>query len=170
MSALLVLPSIVGADVRGRVATRRGLGRSAPLVQHVNAIGDGNAGGFELFDRGRDSPIGQVMVWVVVEADDEHPRMMTTGSHDQVMEVFEVLRATSSRRGTVEKAPGAEPGRLVVPLLLDQRPISGHVIEGLQDCLQRNLIAPRKFFGSAGIRTVDDLVDSRRADPPTLKE
>ena len=34
-----------------------------------------------------------------------------------------------------------EPRRLVVPLLLDERPIPGHIIEGLKDCLQRALKA-----------------------------
>jgi len=29
--------------------------------------------------------------WVVVEADEGHPRTMTTGSHDRVMQVFEAF-------------------------------------------------------------------------------
>ena len=57
----------------------------------MNAIADGNARGFELFHRARDSPIGQAMAGVVVEADDKHPRMMTNCCHDQVVQVFEVL-------------------------------------------------------------------------------
>ena len=38
-----------------------------------------------------------------------------------------------------------EPGRLVVPLLLNEREILGHVVESLQDRRERNLIVPSEF-------------------------
>jgi hypothetical protein len=41
--------------------------------------------------------------------------------------------------------------------LLDQRPIPGHIIQRIEHGLQRNLIVLGKFFGSAGIRTVEGL-------------
>jgi hypothetical protein len=34
------------------------------------------------------------MTWVIVEADDQHSRMMITRGHDEVMQVFEVLGIT----------------------------------------------------------------------------
>ena len=39
----------------------------------------------------RNSPVGQVVARVSVESYDQHPRMMTTGGHDQDMQVFEIL-------------------------------------------------------------------------------
>jgi len=54
--------------------------------------------------------------------------------------------------------------------LLDERPIPGNIIESLEDHLQRDFIVLSEFFGSAGIRAVDDLVDHRCSDPPTLEE
>ncbi len=47
--------------------------------------------GFQLADRGCDPPIGQVVMRVIVKPDDQNPGMMANGSHDQVMQVFEVL-------------------------------------------------------------------------------
>jgi hypothetical protein len=44
--------------------------------------------------------------------------------------------------------------------LLDERPILGHIIESFEDGLERNLKVPSEFCGSAGIRTVDGLVDT----------
>jgi hypothetical protein len=58
----------------------------------------------------------------------------------------------------------------VVPLLLNERAILGHIVESLEDSLQRDLILRSKFFGSARIRTIDDLVDDRRSDSSTLEE
>jgi hypothetical protein len=72
-------------------------------------------------------------------------------------------------RGPVE-TPGAKLGRLAVPLLFDEGPILGHIIERLEDRLERNLIVPSEFFGSTRIRTVDGLVDHCRPDPPPLEE
>jgi hypothetical protein len=54
--------------------------------------------------------------------------------------------------------------------LHEERPILGHIIESLKDRLQRNLIVPSEFFGSAGIRTVDGLFAHRaRIHPPSRK-
>jgi hypothetical protein len=64
---------------------------SSPLVQHVNPIANRNSRGFQLADGGCDPPIGQVVTGVVIESDDQNSGMMANGSHDQVMEVFEVL-------------------------------------------------------------------------------
>ena len=72
-------------------------------------------------------------------------------------------------RGQVE-TPGMEPGRLVVPLLLNERPILGHIIESLEDRLQGDLILTGEFFGGERIRTMDGLVDHRRPDPSTFEE
>jgi hypothetical protein len=58
----------------------------------------------------------------------------------------------------------------VVPLLLNERAILVHIVESLEDRLQRNLILPSKFFSSPRIRTMDDFVDHRRSDPSTLEE
>jgi hypothetical protein len=65
--------------------------------------------------------------------------------------------------------PGADPRRLALPLLLDQGPIPGHIIQRLQDRLQRDLIFPSEFFGSERIRAVDLLIDHRGADPSALE-
>jgi hypothetical protein len=54
--------------------------------------------------------------------------------------------------------------------LLDERPILGHIIESLKHRFQRNPVVASEFFGSAGIRTVDGLVDHRRSDPTTIGE
>jgi len=64
---------------------------SSPLVQYMNPIANRNSRGFQLADGGCDSPIGQVVLWVIVKPDDQDPGMMANGSHDQVMQVFEVL-------------------------------------------------------------------------------
>ena len=48
--------------------------------------------------------------------------------------------------GPIETS-GAESGRLVVTLLLNERPILGHIVESLEDRLQRDLILPGEFFG-----------------------
>ena len=64
---------------------------SSPLVQYVNPIVNRNSRGFQLAHRGCDPPIGQVVTWVIVKPDDQNPGMMANGSHDQVMQVFEVL-------------------------------------------------------------------------------
>ena len=69
-----------------------------------------------------------------------------------------------------EETSGAEPGRLAVPLLLDEREILGHIVESLEDRRERNLIVPSEFFGTAGIRTMDGFVDHRRSDSSTLEE
>jgi len=58
----------------------------------------------------------------------------------------------------------------VVTLLLNERAIRGHIVESLEDRLERDLILPSKFFGTPRIRTMDDLVDHRRSDPSTLEE
>ncbi len=47
--------------------------------------------GFQLADGGCDPPIGQVVTGIVIESDDQNSGMMANGSHDQVMQVFEVL-------------------------------------------------------------------------------
>jgi len=75
----------------------------------------------------------------------------------------------SSLRRPVE-TPGAESGRVVVPLLLNERPIPGHILESLEDRLQGDLILPGEFCGGERIRTMDGLVDHRRPDPSTLQE
>ena len=75
----------------------------------------------------------------------------------------------SSLGGPVE-TPGVEPGRLVVPLLLNERPILGHILESLENRLQGDLILAGEFFGGERIRTMDGLVDHRRSDPSTLEE
>ena len=57
----------------------------------VNPIANRNSRGFQLADGGCDPAIGQVMTRVIVKPDDQNPGMMANGSHDQVMQVFEVL-------------------------------------------------------------------------------
>ena len=64
---------------------------SSPLVQYVNPIANRNSRGFQLADGGCDPPIGQVVTRVIVKPDDQNPGMMANGSHDLVMQVFEVL-------------------------------------------------------------------------------
>ncbi|MBV8128621.1 MAG: hypothetical protein JO114_13325 [Planctomycetaceae bacterium] len=46
---------------------------SSPLVHYVNPIANRNSTGFQLAERGCDPTIGQVVTWVIVEADDENP-------------------------------------------------------------------------------------------------
>jgi hypothetical protein len=58
----------------------------------------------------------------------------------------------------------------VVPLLLDEGPILSHIVESLEYGLQGNLIFPGEFFGRERIKTMDRLIDHRRADPPTLEK
>jgi len=57
----------------------------------VNLIAGRNRRGFQLADRCCNPSIGQVVTRVIVKSDDKNPGMMASGSHDQVMEVFEVL-------------------------------------------------------------------------------
>ena len=64
---------------------------SSPLVQYVDPIANRNSRGFQLADGGCDPAIGQVMTRVIVEPNDQYSGMMAKGSHDQVMQVFEVL-------------------------------------------------------------------------------
>jgi hypothetical protein len=64
-------------------------------------------------------------------------------------------RSEVSFRCWSEETSGAEPSRLVVPLLLDEREILGDIFEGLKDRRERNLIFPGEFFGCEGIRTMD---------------
>jgi hypothetical protein len=71
---------------------------SSPLVQYVNPIADWNSRGFQLADRGCDPPISKVVMRVIVKPDDQNPGMMANGSHDQVMQVFEVLGIPSQNR------------------------------------------------------------------------
>jgi hypothetical protein len=61
-----------------------------------------------------------------------------------------------------------EPGRLAVPLLLDEREILSHIVESLKDRRQGNLIVPSELFLAAGIRSMDGLVNHRRSNPSTL--
>ena len=42
-----------------------------------------------------------------------------------------------------DETPCSEPGRLAVPLLLDEREILGHIVKSLKDRRQGNLIVPR---------------------------
>jgi hypothetical protein len=65
---------------------------------------------------------------------------------------------------------GADPGRLAIALLLDERPIPGHIIDCPKHRLQWNLKVPSEFLRCPGIRAVDSLVDDRRADAPALEE
>jgi hypothetical protein len=58
----------------------------------------------------------------------------------------------------------------VVTLLLNERAIRGHIVESLEDRLERDLILLSEFFGTPRIRTMDDLVDHRRADSSILEE
>jgi hypothetical protein len=64
---------------------------SSPLVQYVNPIANRNSRGFRLADGGCNPPIGQVVTGVVIESDGQYSGIMANGSHDQVMQVFEVL-------------------------------------------------------------------------------
>jgi hypothetical protein len=75
----------------------------------------------------------------------------------------------SHLRGAIE-ATGAKPGRLAISLLLDERLIPGHIVEGFEDRLDGDLIVPSEFFGGIWIRTVDRFFDHRRSDSPTLEE
>ena len=50
-----------------------------------------------------------------------------------------------------------ESGRLVVPLLLNERPILGHILESLENRLLRDLDVAGEFFGGERIRTIDSL-------------
>ena len=68
---------------------------SPPMVQHVNLIANRDRGGCQLADRDCDPSIGQVAPRVVVKADDQGSGVMASGSDDQVMKVFEVLRVAS---------------------------------------------------------------------------
>ncbi len=79
-------------------------------------------------------------------------------------------RSTTSSQPASFETPGPKVGRLEVAFLLDERPIPGHIIERLEDRLQRNLKVPSEFFGSAGIGTVDPRVDVCCSDPPALEE
>ena len=71
---------------------------SSPLVQYVNPVANRNPRGFQLGDRGSNPAIGQVVTRVVVKPDDQNPGMMASGSHDQVMQVFEVFGIPSQNR------------------------------------------------------------------------
>jgi hypothetical protein len=73
---------------------------SSPLVQYVNHVTNGNARRLQLANGGRNLPIGQVVVRVVVKPDDQDPGMMACGGDDQVMEVFEVIGIVSQNRET----------------------------------------------------------------------
>ena len=72
-------------------------------------------------------------------------------------------------RAWPDKAPCAEPGRFAVPLLLNEREILAHIVEGLEDRGERNLIVPSELFRAAGIRTIDGFVNHRRSNPSTLE-
>ena len=69
-----------------------------------------------------------------------------------------------------EETARRQAGCFVVTLFLNERAIRGHIVESLEDRLQRDLILPSKFFGSPRIRTMDDLVDDRRSDSSTLEK
>ena len=43
----------------------------------------------------------------------------------------------------------------MVPLLLDERPMLGHMVESREHGLPGDLIFPGEFFGCEGIRTMD---------------
>ena len=58
----------------------------------------------------------------------------------------------------------------MVPLLLNERPIPGHILESLENRHQGDLILAGEFFRGERIRTMDGLVDHRRSDPSTLQE
>ncbi len=75
---------------------------SSPLVQYLNPIADRNSRGFQLADGGCDPAIGQVMTRVIVEPNDQYSGMMATGSHYQVMQVFEVLGIPSQKRKSLD--------------------------------------------------------------------
>ena len=51
----------------------------------------------------------------------------------------------------------------VIPLLLNEQAILGHIVEGLEDRLQGDLIFLSIFLGGSRVRTIDDRIDLRRA-------
>jgi hypothetical protein len=57
----------------------------------MNLVSNRNRRGFQLANRGRDPSIGQVVTRVVIKPDDQYSGMMTRGSDDEVVEVFEVF-------------------------------------------------------------------------------
>jgi hypothetical protein len=79
-------------------------------------------------------------------------------------------RSGISFRRRSEETSCAEPGRLVVALLLNERTILGRIVQSLEYRRQRNFILPGKFFRCERIRTMDGLVDDRRSDPSTFEE
>ena len=61
-----------------------------------------------------------------------------------------------------DEAPCAEPGRLAVPLLLNEREILGRIVESLEVRREGYLIVPSEFFRAAGIRAMDGFLNHRR--------
>jgi hypothetical protein len=68
-------------------------------------------------------------------------------------------RATPSFVREPDETPGAEPCRLALPLLLDERKIMGHIVESLSNRREGNLIVRSEFFRAAGIRPMDSFVN-----------
>ncbi len=61
-----------------------------------------------------------------------------------------------------------EPGRLVVPLLLNERPILGHILESLENRLQGDLILAGEFFGSVRGEIRCQLIILARGNPVSV--
>jgi hypothetical protein len=61
----------------------------------VNLITNRNFRGFQFANCGRDPAIGQIVARVTVKSDNQNPGMMASGSHDQIVQLFEIVGTPS---------------------------------------------------------------------------
>jgi hypothetical protein len=80
------------------------------MIQHMKPIGEGNSRQLELADGASDGPIAQVVARIGVEADDQQTRMMAAESHDQVVQIFEVLGISGQHGQRLADRPDQHPG------------------------------------------------------------
>ncbi len=79
--------------------------RSAPVVQNVDPVGDNYAGRLQVSERDRDGALGQVVPWVIVEANDQDSRVVTAYSRDEIVQRSEVLVIPRQYRASVSDCP-----------------------------------------------------------------
>ncbi len=70
---------------------------------------DWDSRGFQLADRGGNSPFGQVIARVIVEPDDQDAWVVTAYDHDQVVSVFEVFRIPGQDRQSLSECEDQDP-------------------------------------------------------------
>jgi hypothetical protein len=76
------------------------------VIQDVDMVGDSHAGGLQVPKRSSGRSLGQVVLRVVVESDDQDARVVTADGHDQVVKGGKVFVVSGQNRAVLGDSPG----------------------------------------------------------------